>query len=101
MDERKQQLKEKAESEAAAKAARKKKVGLKEEEAEMKILEDKEGMTPYEAALYDIKDPLLPVRGHGIIELTKLVDSKDAEAISEMDTVFQLFVDSIEDEDTY
>jgi len=101
MDERKQQLKEKAESVAAAKAARKKKVGLKEEEAEMKILEDKEGMTPYEAALYDIKDPLLPVRGHGIIELTKLVDSKDAEAISEMDTVFQLFVDSIEDEDTY
>jgi len=101
MDERKQQLKEKAESVAAAKAARKKKVGLKEEEAEMKILEDKEGMTPYEAALYDIKDPLLPVRGHGIIELTKLVDSKDTETINEMETVFQLFVDSIEDDDTY
>ena len=42
----------------------------------MKILEDKEGMSAYEAALYDVKDPLLPVRGHGIIELTKLIDAK-------------------------
>ena len=42
----------------------------------MKILEDKEGMSAYEAALYDVKDPLLPVRGHGIIELNKLVENK-------------------------
>ena len=33
-------------------------------------------MSAYEAALYDVKDPLLPVRGHGIIELNKLVDNK-------------------------
>ena len=49
---------------------------MKEEEPEIKILEDKEGMSAYEAALYDVKDPLLPVRGHGIIELNKLVESK-------------------------
>ena len=49
---------------------------MKEEEPEMKILEDKEGMSAYEAALYDVKDPLLPVRGHGIIELNKLVENK-------------------------
>eukprot|EP00088_Acartia_fossae_P066531 TRINITY_DN8255_c0_g1_i2.p1 TRINITY_DN8255_c0_g1~~TRINITY_DN8255_c0_g1_i2.p1 ORF type:complete len:1085 (-),score=304.99 TRINITY_DN8255_c0_g1_i2:578-3832(-) len=101
MDERKQQLKEKAETVAAAKAARKKKSGLKEEEPEMKILEDKEGMSPYEAALYDVKDPLLPVRGHGIIELTKLIDAKDEETLEHIGSVFQIFVDSLEDEDTY
>lgn len=27
-----------------------------------------------QAALYDVTDPLLPVRGHGIIELARLVD---------------------------
>jgi len=101
MDERKKQLKEKTESVAAAKAARKKKVGLKEEEPEIKILEDKEGMSAYEAALYDVKDPLLPVRGHGIIELNKLVENKDEETLEHISSVFQLFVDSLEDDDTY
>ncbi len=43
---------------------------------EMKILEDKSGMTAYEAAVYDITDPLVPIRGHGLIELTRLIDSK-------------------------
>jgi hypothetical protein len=42
----------------------------------MKILEDKSGMTAYEAAVYDITDPLVPIRGHGLIELTRLIDSK-------------------------
>ncbi len=42
----------------------------------MKILEDKSGMTAYEAAVYDITDPLVPVRGHGLIELTRLLDTK-------------------------
>jgi hypothetical protein len=101
MDERKQQLKDKADSVAAAKVARKKKVGLKEEEAEIKILEDKEGLTPYAAALYDVQDPLLPVRGHGIIELNKLVETKDKETLEHVSLVFQLFVDSLEDDDTY
>ena len=44
--------------------------------AELKILEDKTGLTAYEAAIYDVTDPLLPVRGHGIIELARLVDIK-------------------------
>ncbi len=42
----------------------------------MKILEDKTGMSAYEAAVYDITDPLVPVRGHGLIELTRLLDTK-------------------------
>jgi len=42
----------------------------------MKILEDKSGMTAYEAAVYDIRDPLVPVRGHGLIQLTSLLHSK-------------------------
>ena len=39
-------------------------------------MEDKTGLTAYEAAVYDVTDPLLPVRGHGIIKLARLVDIK-------------------------
>jgi len=83
-----------------AKEKRKNK-GFKEEEKEMKIVEDKTGMSLYESALYDIGDPLLPVRGHGIIELTKLIDAKDPETLVNTAKIYQIFVESLEDEDTY
>lgn len=99
MDEKKKMIKEKSEELKKAKERRKK--GLKEEEVEMKIVEDKTGMSAYESALYDISDPLLPVRGHGIIELSKLVDQQDVETILNIGNVCRIFQDSLEDDDTY
>ena len=99
LDEKMAAIKAKAEDLKRAKDRRKK--GLKEEQPELKIVEDKTGMSAYEAALYDIKDPLVPVQGHGLIELTKLVNSKDPETIERMDTVMGIFQASLEDEDTY
>lgn len=42
-------------------------------------------------AIADVYDNLLPVRAHGIIELTKLIDAKDPETISKKHYVFCLF----------
>merc|ERR1719391_373233 len=55
LDEKMAAIKAKAEDLKKAKDRRKK--GLKEEQPELKIVEDKTGMSAYEAALYDIRGP--------------------------------------------
>jgi len=100
MDEKKQLIKDRADNLQKAKD-RRKKGGVKEEEKEMKILEDKTGMTEYESALYDITDPLLPVRGHGIITLTQLINAKDPETMEHIGKAASIFNESLEDDDTY
>lgn len=47
--------------------------------------------TPCTKAIADVFDNLLPVRAHGIIELTKLIDAKDLETISKKHYIFCLF----------
>lgn len=42
-------------------------------------------------ALADVFDKLLPVRAHGIMELTKLINAKDAETISKKHYIFCIF----------
>jgi len=87
MDEKKAQLKEKAEELKKQKENRKNKT--------------KETKSKYEEALYDISDPLLPVQGHGLIELSKLIDAKDPETVENIDKVRLIFQSNLEDEDSY
>merc|ERR1712106_871835 len=87
MDEKKAQLKEKAEEFKRQKETRKNK--------------PKESKSKYEDALYDISDPFLPVQGHGLIELTKLIDDKDPETLENIDKVRLIFQSNLEDEDSY
>jgi len=87
MDEKKAQLKEKADVLKKQKDKRKNKA--------------KETKSKYEEALYDISDPLLPVQGHGLIELTKLIDEKDSETIENIDKARLIFQSNLEDEDSY
>lgn len=54
-----------------------------------------------EQALTDVFDNLLPVRAHGIIELTKLIDAKDVEAISKKHYIFCVFQEQLKDPDSY
>merc|ERR1719481_2056094 len=56
LDEKKAKLQQKAEEVKKQKELRKKK--------------NQTEMSKYEAALFDISDPLVPVQGHGLIELT-------------------------------
>lgn len=45
----------------------------------------------FEKALRDLADPLLPVRGHGLIALTKLLEKKDPEAVAKKDIILCFF----------
>lgn len=47
--------------------------------------------SPCERALANVFDDLLPVRAHGVIELTRLIDAKDPETISKKHYVFVIF----------
>lgn len=52
--------------------------------------------TACENAISDTFDELLPVRAHGIIELTKLIDTRDVETISKKHYIFCIFQVNIE-----
>ncbi|KPJ06433.1 Transmembrane and coiled-coil domain-containing protein 7 [Papilio machaon] len=51
--------------------------------------------SPYEKAVSNAFDNLLPTRGHGIIELTKLIDKQDVETISKR------HLEQLKDADSY
>ena len=55
------------------------------------VLEDSEKMSRYEKALEDLADPLLPVRGHALIELTNLIETKDEATLKETRKVIKIF----------
>ena len=84
-------------------------IKAKEEEREQKEMEEKitevkgdeslvdeddpskSSRTRYEEALYCLTDPLLPVRGHGLIELTRLIKEKDEQTIKHANKVLNIF----------
>ena len=55
----------------------------------------------YEEALFHVSDPLLPVQGHGLISLTRLVEERDPVTLDNIDRVRLLFQANLADEDTY
>ncbi|OWR44543.1 Transmembrane and coiled-coil domain-containing protein 7 [Danaus plexippus plexippus] len=55
----------------------------------------------YEKAVSNIYDKLLPVRVHGVIELTKLIDRSDVETISKRHFIFCLFQEQLRHPDSY
>ncbi|RVE54172.1 hypothetical protein evm_001295 [Chilo suppressalis] len=57
--------------------------------------------TEYAKALSDAFDDLLPVRAHGLIALTKLVEMKDVETISKKHYLFCLYQEQLKDRDSY
>lgn len=48
-------------------------------------------ITKVDKALEDVCDPLLPVRGHGLMTLTKLINSKDEEAMNRKQYILNIF----------
>ena len=55
----------------------------------------------FQQALNDICDPLIPVQGHGLISLTRLVGAKDAETLSNAHQVLSIFQKHLGHPDTY
>merc|ERR1712029_90513 len=87
MGERKEQLKQKSQELKKQKELRKAKVH--------------EFKNKYEEALFHVSDPLLPVQGHGLIMLTRLVEDMDEVTMENIDKVRLLFQSNLTDEDTY
>ncbi|KAM3964746.1 transport and golgi organization 6 [Aphomia sociella] len=57
--------------------------------------------TEFGKAMADVFDDLLPVRTHGMIALTKLINAKDPETISKKYYLFCLFQEYLKDPDSY
>merc|ERR1719237_576497 len=88
LDERKAQLKAKTEN-------------VKKQKEERKKKKTQETRSAYESALFDVSDPLVPVQGHGLIALARLLEDKDSETIENIEKVRLLFQANLEDSDTY
>ena len=55
----------------------------------------------YQQAVQEVSDPLLPVKGHGLVSLTKLIESKDEETLSNTASLLPLFTEYLKHEDSY
>ena len=63
--------------------------------------DDGTGVSRFQEAMSNLSDALLPVRGHGLIELTKLLDEADPETVSNAARVVDALRENLEDDDTY
>ncbi|XP_019850388.1 PREDICTED: transport and Golgi organization protein 6 homolog isoform X1 [Amphimedon queenslandica] len=57
--------------------------------------------TLYARALKDIQDSLIPVKGHGLQQLSQLVRKKDSETLAHIDHTIELFLTHLGHSDTY
>ena len=54
-----------------------------------------------EEAFKELCDPLIPVRGHGLIRLTRLVQRRGKEAYDKKDTIMKIFEENLDHADSY
>ncbi|XP_015430063.1 PREDICTED: transport and Golgi organization protein 6 homolog [Dufourea novaeangliae] len=57
--------------------------------------------TKFEEALKDLADPLLPVRAHGLIVLTKLIENMDPYGTARKSIILQIFKENLKHEDSF
>ena len=62
---------------------------------------DFDGGSSFHRALQDLKDPLIPVQGHGLITLTKLIEKRDPETMSNSSTLLTIFRENLMHSDSY
>ncbi|GJQ84697.1 hypothetical protein Trydic_g12716 [Trypoxylus dichotomus] len=55
----------------------------------------------FEKALDDVCDPLLPVRGHGLMTLTKLIEDKNPEAFERKNYILNILQQNLKDSDSF
>ncbi|KAK3603873.1 hypothetical protein CHS0354_042880 [Potamilus streckersoni] len=52
-------------------------------------------------AFEELCDPLLPVRGHGLITLTKLLGAREPEALEKTEVILKIFSENLDHPDSY
>ncbi|XP_060518577.1 transport and Golgi organization protein 6 homolog isoform X2 [Cylas formicarius] len=60
-----------------------------------------EKQTEFERALADICDPLLPVRGHGLMTMKKLIEKKDPQVVNRKHYVINILQQHLKDADSF
>ncbi|XP_074646792.1 transport and Golgi organization protein 6 homolog [Tubulanus polymorphus] len=68
---------------------------------DMKFSYDVKGLSQLEIAFKELCDPLIPVRGHALIRLTKLVQAGDEECLAKWETILRIFRENVDHADTY
>lgn len=64
--------------------------------------EDREtNYSSFQEALKELCDPLIPIRGHGLISLCKLVENKDSETMGKQEVVLNIFEENLSHPDSY
>ena len=64
-------------------------------------IEEATSLSSFKAALQDLKDPLLPVRAHGIIALTRLIKTRDPETLEHFRDLSAIFCENLRHDDSY
>ncbi|KAJ8042495.1 Transport and Golgi organization protein 6-like [Holothuria leucospilota] len=59
------------------------------------------GAKEFDQAFEELFDPLVPVRGHALIALSRLLQQKDAKALQKQETLLNLFLEHLAHEDSY
>lgn len=55
----------------------------------------------YDAAIKDLVDPLLPTRGHAIIQLSNLLDKRNPKATRNVELLCDVFMENLQHDDSY
>ncbi|XP_066983576.1 transport and Golgi organization protein 6 homolog isoform X2 [Macrobrachium rosenbergii] len=55
----------------------------------------------YSEAMKDVVSHMLPIRGHGLLALSKLIEERDDETLSHKEQLLALFQHSLKEEDSY
>lgn len=55
----------------------------------------------YIKAVEEVKDELIPVKGHGLIALKRLISSKDVMTLQNAEALLEIFRENLRHEDTY
>ena len=55
----------------------------------------------FQQAWKELEDPLLPVQGHGLLNLSNLLKRKNAEALQHKEELLKVFLATLEHEDSY
>ncbi|XP_047481475.1 transport and Golgi organization protein 6 homolog isoform X1 [Penaeus chinensis] len=64
-------------------------------------MQSQEVKSTYKEAMDDLFSPLLPVRGHSLLALGKLIEQRDPETLLHKDHLLTIFQHNLKDEDSY
>ena len=60
-----------------------------------------EASSAFDEAFSQICDPLLPVRGHAMLNLASLIRHRDPKAVQATDTLLKIFLEQLSHDDSY